>query len=237
MPDRRTTVLSMSGGLDSAAAWWTLGRPDWFFVTGGNPHVAKREVEAVERLSVLCPEFRACGRVVDFSFQPFRSPTTWFFPREHFLAALAVGLGYTEILFGYHSWDTVRRVDTDDVHRPITEFLTNYADTPDLVARTPTAKWSRPELIAAALAAGCPSEFLLATWSCQRDGAMHCGTCQNCVERFLALDAVGIAHKFETDPLRNGSDVLVRAHNRGISDLIRCYKKARGIPADEPVYI
>ncbi len=235
-------ALAMSGGLDSVAAWWVLGKPRWIFVTGANPHVSTKETEAVQKLCEMDTEFAEKGEIIEFDLSPFQSPHTNFFPRESFVAALAVGKGFTEVWFGYHSWDRPRPNPADgDLDLIRTEFLSAYGHKSNIEfrARLPLVNLSRVEIINRALAKGCPPEFLLASWSCQKAGEHHCGDCRNCVERAVAFHSCGLSEKYEGEPSGSSCEnwVITLAHNEGASDLIRRIKEQRGIPEGEPIYV
>lgn len=187
-------VLALSGGLDSAAAWWALGKSDWMFVTPAHPIASARECEAVTKLCELDRAFADCGNVLNVSLLPFMRPGGWCFPRKVLLSCLAVGLGYEEILFAYHAWDTAFEGNTPE---RMTEFLRFMYGFKSLTVHEPLRGVSRLELLDRARAAGCPDEFLLATWSCQRAGELHCGACINCVERHTVLSLRGIDPGFE----------------------------------------
>ena len=231
-------ALSFSGGLDSAAAWWALGKPDWYFVTGGNPNARIRECQAVEALCSLVPEFRERGRIIDIDFSPFRG-SYMFFPRSLLLTCLGVGLGYQEIWSAFQLWDGGS--PEHEVNKSLSEFVQRYYGNPDLVVSSPTAKWGRTELVRRAKEAGCPDEFLRHTWSCHQIEEKHCGLCVNCVERYVALKACGIEciDQYVVNPI-SGEGLITAissARNKKHSDFIKDLKKAKGIPENEPIYI
>ena len=233
-----TTALCFSGGLDSAAAWWALGKPAWYFVVGGNPHARVREAEAVEALCSLVPEFRLKGRVLDIDFSPFQG-SFYYFPRNLLLSFVGVALGYREIWAAFQLWDGGS--PRHEVDQRTTELVRHYYSNPELTVSSPTAKWSRTELVRRALEAGCPKEFLTRTWSCHQVEEKHCGLCINCVERYVAFKACGVEceDQYMVHPL-SGDGMLKAiswAQKREHSDFVKDLKKAKGIPENEPIYI
>jgi|GEM_PF-6081661 len=231
-------VLMLSGGLDSAAAWWALGKPPWLFVTKANrKEVESKELRAVLSMMAYCQEFAERGRIVDCDFSPFRSQNHSVFPREFLLACIAVAEGFNTIYFIWHTNDSdpERR---EQVVKDITRLLReNYLDQ-SLTVLMPFKDFSREELVRKALEAGCPKEFLLVTWSCQSGGDLHCGYCDNCVERWIALRNNGIDATYQF--MNNPEDGLLQ---RGIRDLrthpefLTEYRKVKNIPEGEIILI
>ncbi len=231
-------VLSMSGGLDSVAAWWAFGKPDWFFVTDANRGASKIETVALSKIGDICPDFKASGKNVALDCAIFQSPRGGCYPRSYVLAMVAVGLGFEEVLFAFHSWDNPKFELLD---REITNFIRyNYQDG-SLSARNITAEMGRVDLLKRARSNGCPDRILLETWSCHNDNKKHCGICFNCMERFVALTLCNVPcdHQFETVPIHTEArdDTLVRAHNLGCSDFLKHYRELVGVPPGKPIFI
>lgn len=179
----RMQCLLYSGGLDSACAWWILGKPPALYV--GGEHGPARDANdgeqaALRAQSAMVPEFARALQRADIDHRPFMREGSWMLPRDELACLAAWARGFDAVAFAW------TREDASPGHASrIAAKLANI--TPTLLAiRFPVVTLTKAELVARARAAGAPAEFLLASHSCVRS-AMPCGTCLNCRQRQAAL--------------------------------------------------
>jgi 7-cyano-7-deazaguanine synthase len=53
----------------------------------------------------------------------------------------------------------------------------------------PLAEMNRKQIISLAMELKAPIEL---TWSCHREGTVHCGTCYSCMQRLEAFEDLGL---------------------------------------------
>lgn len=180
------TALAYSGGLDSACAWWALGKPPAIYC-GGNfgpaRHANHSEMDAIEDQMALCPEFCDALKFIDFDFRPFMRPGEWYFARDKVIAKLAWAAGVDRLLIGWHSGDC----SVEWGQRQCRE-IANSTSSDDFQVAMPFLAISKIELMQRALDCGMPRDFAEAASSCVITHPA-CGKCRPCRERSETLDA------------------------------------------------
>lgn len=182
-------VLLYSGGLDSACAWWVLGTPPCLYVGGihGPARWANMgELAALNAQRVSCPEFAGALRQKPLDFRPFMRADEYMMPRDELcmLAAWAEGFDGAMLAWTREDAPTQHAQDVCEKLRAVVPF--------DFAVSMPVAHLSKAELLAAALEAGAPPDFVLVSHSCVR-AATPCGQCKNCRQRHAALLACKLA--------------------------------------------
>lgn len=187
-------ALLFSGGLDAAAAWWVLNKPRWVHIPC-HPWSAALELQAIDRLGKLSQEFAASGEIVDDALVSFQRQRGKEWPRDLVMALVAWGQGYDEVMVGWHLDDFHGNSESGKYAEDMVAATTAAATTGlehGLLFRAPLRHLTQAQLAWAALDAGAPPEFLLASYSCVRGVVGHCGTCTSCKQRTTALGAVGL---------------------------------------------
>lgn len=182
--------LLYSGGLDSACAFWVLGKPPCLYI--GGEHGSARwanagEVAAWSKQREISAELDKALTVKELDFRPFTRPGVYMLPRTEIMLCAAWAAGFDGVMLAWTCEDAPQAHAAAIAERqrgmvPF-EFSVEY----------PLAHISKAALCQAALKAGAPREFLLASHSCVRTSNGHCGKCHNCQDRQAALEACELA--------------------------------------------
>lgn len=181
--------LLYSGGMDSACAWWVLGKPRCLYVGGMNGPARwanAGELDGMNRQRVICPEFAAALIVKPVDFRPFMRDGEYMLPRDELCVMAAWAEGFDAAMLAWTSEDAPLEHGL-----LVCERIEKALPFPFKVSM-PLASLSKAKLLQAALDAGAPPEFVLVSHSCVR-GAAHCGQCKNCRQRQSALQACKLA--------------------------------------------
>jgi len=178
-------TLLYSGGLDSSCAWWMLGKPAALYV--GGIHGPARwanvgELQAMNQQRLICPEFAGALRQKPLDFRPFMRHGEYMLPRDEICMAAAWAEGFDEMFLAWTREDCPPGRAAEICARIAGGFPFPFKVT------MPFVELSKAELVKAAMGAGAPPEFILASHSCVR-GSAHCGQCKNCRQRQEALSA------------------------------------------------
>ena len=179
-------ALLYSGGLDSACAWWALGKPHAVYCGGSfgpNRHANLGEMQAIESMLAISPEFADKLTVIEYDFRPFMRPGEHHLPREMICCQLAWARGFDVAQI---AWVRDDGTSAEWAATQSANFGTAVG-MKDFRVEFPVRHLSKAKLIKAALDAGCPPEFIEASHSCVRQSNGHCGKCQNCKQRDAAL--------------------------------------------------
>ena len=182
-------ALLYSGGLDSTAAWFALGKPKALYVGGrwGSARWANEgELFALDRQVALSAEFAHQLTRKELDFRPFMRKGEYMLPRLEILIMAAWAEGFDGVMVAYTNEDMP--VDHAANVTARLEKVMPFVFT----VKFPFVEIGRPELVKLALDAGAPEPFLLASHSCVRQSASHCGLCNNCKQRAAALAACGL---------------------------------------------
>lgn len=191
MTDEHKTVLLYSGGLDSAALFYALGKPAALYVGGmfGPARYASvGETLAIARQREISPEFDRALEIVSVDFRPFMRPRRWDFARETVLALAAWGAEYDEAMYGYVQEDGMNRNHVRKQCKRIADAV-GTTEEPFKVS-FPAWRLDKTALVKRALDKGATPEFLAASYSCVVDPLEACGKCKGCEGRKRALKAV-----------------------------------------------
>lgn len=208
-------TLMFSGGLDSACAFYVLGKPHCLYCGGeyGPARVANvGEALALQSMVGLDPSFQAKLKVKIFDWHPFMREGQHTLPRENLLAIAAWATGRNTVLYAWTQNDTqsLQRIEH------MKQVTCNAVDMPGFETDFPVWKLYRHELIIAALRAGAHPLFLQTAWSCVQRSDVHCGQCVNCCERFLAMRYAAIEDvEYATDPQKSGVMENLISRNSG----------------------
>lgn len=184
------TVLAYSAGLDSACAFWILGQPDALYF--GGEYGPARYANYGEMVALQTHMKMASGKIrgLEYDFRPFmRSDSErgqWKHPRHQLICMLAWAEGYDVV---QTAW-----CKEDGTGAALPMFKAQFEGAvgmPGFRVEFPVIHLSKAELIAGALKAGAPLEFLHASFSCVARGDKHCGKCVNCTHRRAAFEAAG----------------------------------------------
>lgn len=182
------TVLLLSGGLDSLAAWRLLGLPRAIHFTLGT-RAADREVDAIHAAEVA---FGAAAEVRPLPLGHAEMPNGYL-PLRNPLLVLAAAQLDPDVIVGQVAewapdksarfWWRLSRLATTAVrgsHQGVSGRVTVRApmrlSTKGQLLRRYAARFGDQE--ARALCAF--------TWSCYGDGGQHCGACSGCAQRYAA---------------------------------------------------
>ena len=181
--------LLYSGGMDSACAWWVLGKPRCLYV-GGTYGPARwaniGELNALNTQRMVCPEFAGALTTKPVDFRPFMRDGEYMLPRDELCVMAAWAEGFDGAMLAWTSEDAPLEHGQNVCER--IEKALPFA----FKVSMPLAALSKARLLEAALAAGAPAEFIMASHSCVR-GSTHCGQCKNCRQRQEALSACKLA--------------------------------------------
>lgn len=183
-------TLLYSGGLDSACAWWILGKPAALHFNGPNGparDASDGEREAIRRQVAICPEFASALRVAVLDFRPFMRAGTWQFPRDQICCITAWAHGCDSVALGWCKEDGLRPGDMETQKARLEASVGMRGFT----VHFPVLHMTKAEMIPAALKAGAPMEFLEASHSCVRD-VEPCGECNNCRHRVAAFESAQV---------------------------------------------
>ena len=204
-------VMPFSAGLDCFCLWWLHARKDNFATWLHIPREGHHSTDAVREL-VDDPRTGLKGRgniSSIFSGKEIMSESAGF----ALLAIACANEGADEVLFGFHLEDN--SPEGTSYATKTMEFIATYAGGKGVQYVSPFANISKTEMVRQVLAAGCPPDLLLKTWSCNGspEGRVHDGTCRNCTERAVALRLNGLDDEFEREPFESEYARNVLKHN------------------------
>jgi len=214
MSEPLTTVITLSGGLDSAVLLWQLlGGGDRVLalsVDYGQRH--RVELDHAARLAAAAgvrhevADLRGVGRLlsgsaltdpaVDVPSGHYASDSmkqTIVPNRNMILLSVAAGWALAEgadrVAYAAHAGDHTIYPDCRPVFAEAVAAAIALADWRAVELVRPFIAMSKADLVRRGAALGVPFEL---TWSCYRGGKRHCGTCGTCVERREAFELAGV---------------------------------------------
>lgn len=179
-------ALLYSGGLDSSCLWWILGKPPALFFGGpGGParDAGIAEATAVHRQWAMCKDFADKLTVMRLDFTPYMRPGQWEFPRDEVSVLAAYGAGFDGVSFGWCKDDGMTEAKALSASRRLRAVVPEKFP---FAVEFPAWNLTKAEMIAKALEAGAPREFIEASYSCVTS-AEPCGVCLNCGQREAAF--------------------------------------------------
>ncbi len=219
--DERAVIL-VSGGMDSATAVYEAidrGYEPYFLHTSYGQRTETKEyecataladeVDAADFLHIETTHLSKIGassltdenmEVTDANLESDEIPTSYVPFRNANLLAMAVSYAEANdcsaVFIGAHSEDFAGypdcRPEFFDAFQQVVDVGTKPETQIDLVA--PFVEWSKTEIAERGLELNVPYEL---TWSCYRDEAPACGTCDSCALRLEAFRNAGSSDPIE----------------------------------------
>jgi len=209
-PRRDRAVVVISGGLDSTTVlYYAIERGfSPFTLTFDYGQIAKAEIrsaEAVSRrlgvpwklvdLSGLSAIYMGATSLVDRGIEitrEFSGPIIVPF-RNAVLLSAAVGyagsIGAKRVLYGAHASDAENYPDCRKEFVEAMERAARLGTGSDISIEAPLLQLKKSDVVRLGARLGVPFEL---TWSCYRDGEVHCGSCESCENRRRAFLEAGV---------------------------------------------
>lgn len=221
-PQTDSAVVLVSGGMDSATAAFEAdycGFELYFLHTSYGQHTEDKEascaVSLAEHLDVLellhvetdhlarigeSSLTEDAGSIEDANLERDEIPSTYVPFRNANLLSMAVSFAEATkskaVFIGAHSEDFSGypdcRPEFFDAFQHVIEVGTKPGTEIEVVA--PFAKWSKTDIVKRGLELDVPFDL---TWSCYRDEAPACGTCDACAFRLQAFEQAGVRDPLE----------------------------------------
>ena len=216
MSNEKRAVILVSGGMDSATAVYEAidrGYEPYFLHTsygqrteGKEYECAKalaEEVDAADFLHIETGHLSQIGassltdeemEVEDADVESDEIPTSYVPFRNANLLAMAVSYAEANdcsaVFIGAHSEDFSGYPDCRPEFFEAFQQVVNVGTKPDtdISLEAPFVEWSKTEIAERGLEIGVPYHL---TWSCYRDEAPACGTCDSCAFRLEAFRNAG----------------------------------------------
>jgi len=216
MSNEKRAVILVSGGMDSATAVYEAidrGYEPYFLHTsygqrteGKEYECAKalaEEVDAADFLHIETGHLSQIGassltdeemEVEDADVESDEIPTSYVPFRNANLLAMAVSYAEANdcsaVFIGAHSEDFSGYPDCRPEFFEAFQQVVNVGTKPDtdISLEAPFVEWSKTEIAERGLEIGVPYNL---TWSCYRDEAPACGTCDSCAFRLEAFRNAG----------------------------------------------
>ncbi len=203
-------VVVFSGGPDSASvAYWAKDRGfEVNLITFDYGQIAKVEIEHARRiaqelgvthkvvdLSSLRGIYSGVTSLVDTGIQmtrEFSDPIIVPFRNGIFLAvtvAYAASVGADTILYGAHGSDEENYPDCRREFYKAFEVAARLGTETQITIDAPFSGLTKAEMLSRGVELGVPFHL---TWSCYRNGPLHCGACESCNNRRRAFREAGI---------------------------------------------
>jgi 7-cyano-7-deazaguanine synthase len=221
MTDTERAVILVSGGMDSATAVYEAmdrGYESYLLHTSYGQETADRErecaealaaeVDAADFLHVETGHLAAIGAssltddemaVAEADMDSDEIPTSYVPFRNANLLAMATSYAEANdcgaVFIGAHSEDFSGYPDCRPAFFDAFQRVVEVGTKPetDISLEAPFVEWSKTDIAERGLDLGVPYEL---TWSCYRDEAPACGTCDACAFRLQAFQRLG-----ERDPI------------------------------------
>ena len=221
MTDTERAVILVSGGMDSATAVYEAmdrGYEPYLLHTSYGQETADRErecaealaaeVDAADFLHVETGHLAAIGAssltddemaVAEADMDSDEIPTSYVPFRNANLLAMATSYAEANdcgaVFIGAHSEDFSGYPDCRPAFFDAFQRVVEVGTKPetDISLEAPFVEWSKTDIAERGLDLGVPYEL---TWSCYRDEAPACGTCDACAFRLQAFQRLG-----ERDPI------------------------------------
>ncbi|MDH7556762.1 MAG: 7-cyano-7-deazaguanine synthase QueC [Candidatus Methanosuratincola sp.] len=219
--DKERAVVVVSGGLDSTTVlYYALERGfSAFPLTFDYGQIARAEIrsaEAVSRrlglpwrlvdLSGLSDLYMGATSLVDRGIEitrEFSRPIIVPFRNAVLLSAAvayADSIGARLVLYGAHASDAENYPDCRREFVEAMERAARLGTGSEISIEAPLLSLKKSEVVRLGARLGVPFEL---TWSCYRDGEVHCGSCESCENRRRAFIEAGV--KDPTEYLHGGA--------------------------------
>lgn len=218
-----TTVLCISGGVDSVIAWFYENKPKAVYFDLGTKYTQK-EIDCLSNLSQLIPDFNP---IIDYSLQSFgqfETGRTAFIPQRNMLFATICAAKYgDDIIIGGIKGDNV--CDKNPVAFQMMSHCLATTGGEPITVRSPFWDMTKPNIIAWFID-NVPDalDILRASISCYGGSKGSCGLCPSCIRKWFALKYLGIDCDswFESHP-KNSPEIpgYIKRLRDGVYDLER----------------
>lgn len=172
-------VLLYSGGLDSFIAWHFIGKPDALYADLGHRY-AKKELSAIKK-TIPATTVVSIPWVGKFEREDAYIPA-----RNLLLATLPVIAGYDEVCIVSQK-DEMELPDRSPVFFEKASSLLGWLQEREVVVFTPFADVDKTDMVTWYMENVGDLEALLSTVGCYSSEKGHCGKCQSCFRRWVAL--------------------------------------------------
>ncbi len=208
--ERKRAVVVISGGLDSATVlYYALDRGFRAFpITFDYGQIARAEIRSAEAISRklglqwklvdlrgLSDIYKGATALVDSSIsitEKFSRPIIVPFRNAILLSAgvaYAQVMGANYVFYGAHASDSENYPDCRAEFVRAMEKAARLGADSEIHIEAPLVSMRKSEVIRLGVALGLPYEL---TWSCYRDGDLHCGICESCNNRKRAFAEAGV---------------------------------------------
>jgi 7-cyano-7-deazaguanine synthase len=222
MSENGRAVILVSGGMDSATAVYEAmerGYEPYFLHTSYGQETENKErecaealaeeVDAADYLHVETEHLARIGassltdeemEVTDADLESDEIPTSYVPFRNANLLSMAVSYAEANdcsaVFIGAHSEDFAGYPDCRPEFFDAFQQVIDVGTKPDTVIElvAPFVEWSKTDIAERGLELGVPYEL---TWSCYRDEAPACGTCDSCAFRLQAFRNAGTQDPIE----------------------------------------
>lgn len=210
MKEKTKCVVVLSGGADSSTvAYWAKNQGyDVYAITFKYGQIANRETESAQKIAQnlavpikvvdVSPLKEVFGEVTSLCnanipmTSSFSDPIIVPFRNAIFLSvavSYAVSVGADKIFYGAQGSDEPFYPDCRKEFYKAFEKAACLGTEKEISIEAPFSGKPKSETIKTGAELGVPFEL---TWSCYRDGPLHCGKCESCVNRKKAFDQAGI---------------------------------------------
>ncbi|MCQ8892481.1 MAG: 7-cyano-7-deazaguanine synthase QueC [Candidatus Methanosuratincola sp.] len=214
-------VVVISGGLDSTTVlYYALDKGfSAFPITFDYGQIARAEIRSAREvskrlglpwrlvdLSGLSELYMGATSLVDRGIEitrEFSKPIIVPFRNAVLLSAAvayADSIGARHVLYGAHASDAENYPDCRREFVEAMERAARLGTGSDISIEAPLLSLKKSEVVRLGARLGVPFEL---TWSCYRDGEIHCGSCESCENRKRAFAEAGV--KDPTEYLIGGS--------------------------------
>lgn len=192
-PVVRTIVVLFSGGLDSTTLLYALREEGAgaipLFCYYGQPH-ADRELAAARDLEpdvelIRLPRLRRVDPEIPDGHYTEPSMKATIFPNRNMVllavaASIAIDRGAAAIAYAAHGGDHTIYPDCRPEFVTAIQSAIKLGNWTGVLTLAPFLYETKSDIVRRGAGLGVPFGR---TWSCYRDGLLHCGTCGTCVER------------------------------------------------------
>ncbi len=211
MEQTKKCIIVLSGGPDSATvAYWAKTQGYQIYpLTFNYGQIALKEIQSAQKIA---ESLGTTTKIIDLSAlkeifsdvtplcntnlpltAEFSNPIIVPFRNAIFLSvavAYAVTIGATKIFYGAQGSDEPFYPDCRREFYEAFERAARLGTCQGITIRAPYSSYKKSDLIREGAKLGVPFGL---TWSCYRDGEMHCGVCESCVNRKKAFSDAGVA--------------------------------------------
>jgi 7-cyano-7-deazaguanine synthase len=210
MKEKTKCVVVFSGGSDSSVvAYWAKSQGyEVYAITFNYGQIANREIQSAQKIAQklaipikvvdVSPLKKVFGEVTSLCnanipmTSSFSQPIIVPFRNAIFLSvavSYAVSISVDKIFYGAQGSDEPFYPDCRKEFYKAFEKAACLGTEKEISIEAPFSGKPKSETIKAGAELGVPFEL---TWSCYRDGPLHCGKCESCVNRKKAFAQAGM---------------------------------------------